>query len=137
MPLTVEAVYEDGVLKPASPLPLAQRQKVVLTVDPNLGLALGPLEPPQTLEVRFKELVHQLLLKVSTSCEDCNRLGAPSERTTARPTPTPVRRSRSCVELCADPSGILTNCQHQTRLTRTAPGQRRGRQLIPSACRNS
>jgi predicted DNA-binding antitoxin AbrB/MazE fold protein len=32
MPLTVEAIYENGVLKPAQPLPLLEREKVHLTV---------------------------------------------------------------------------------------------------------
>jgi predicted DNA-binding antitoxin AbrB/MazE fold protein len=34
MPLTVEATYENGVLKPAEPLPLQERQKVRLTIEP-------------------------------------------------------------------------------------------------------
>lgn len=33
MTLTVEAVYENGVLKPVNPLPLSERQKVQVTVD--------------------------------------------------------------------------------------------------------
>jgi predicted DNA-binding antitoxin AbrB/MazE fold protein len=32
MTITVEAVYEDGVLKPAQPLPFAEHQKVQVTV---------------------------------------------------------------------------------------------------------
>ena len=32
MALTVEAVYEDGVLKPAEPLPLKEHEKVRVTV---------------------------------------------------------------------------------------------------------
>jgi predicted DNA-binding antitoxin AbrB/MazE fold protein len=35
MPLTVEAVYEDGVLKPAQPLPLKEHEKVTITVHPG------------------------------------------------------------------------------------------------------
>ncbi len=34
MPIIVEAVYQDGVLKPESPLPLKDREKVRLTVEP-------------------------------------------------------------------------------------------------------
>ena len=34
MPLTVEAVYENGVLKPAEPLPLKEHEKVRVTVEP-------------------------------------------------------------------------------------------------------
>ncbi len=33
MPLTVEATYENGVLKPAEPLPLKQHEKVRITVE--------------------------------------------------------------------------------------------------------
>jgi predicted DNA-binding antitoxin AbrB/MazE fold protein len=33
MAITVEAVYEDGVLKPVQPLPLREHQKVRLTVE--------------------------------------------------------------------------------------------------------
>lgn len=31
---TVEAVYENGVLKPAQPLPLNEHEKVCVTVEP-------------------------------------------------------------------------------------------------------
>lgn len=33
MTITVEATYENGVLKPAKPLPLNEQQKVQVTVD--------------------------------------------------------------------------------------------------------
>ncbi len=32
MPITVEAVYENGVLKPARPLPLIEQERVQVTV---------------------------------------------------------------------------------------------------------
>jgi predicted DNA-binding antitoxin AbrB/MazE fold protein len=34
MPITVEATYENGVLKPAQPLPFKEHEKVRLTVEP-------------------------------------------------------------------------------------------------------
>ena len=34
MALTFEAVYENGVLKPAGPLPLKEHEKVNVTVEP-------------------------------------------------------------------------------------------------------
>ena len=34
MTITVEATYEDGVLKPARPLALAEHEKVLVTVEP-------------------------------------------------------------------------------------------------------
>jgi predicted DNA-binding antitoxin AbrB/MazE fold protein len=35
MPLTIEAVYENGVLKPTQPLPLEEHQKVRVTIEPQ------------------------------------------------------------------------------------------------------
>jgi predicted DNA-binding antitoxin AbrB/MazE fold protein len=32
MSITVEAIYEDGVLKPAQPLPLQEHEKVSVTI---------------------------------------------------------------------------------------------------------
>ena len=37
MPFTVEAIYEDGVLKPAQPLPLKEHEKVRVTVQAAVG----------------------------------------------------------------------------------------------------
>jgi predicted DNA-binding antitoxin AbrB/MazE fold protein len=37
MPLTVDATYENGVLRPAQPLPLNEHQKVRVTVQPLDG----------------------------------------------------------------------------------------------------
>jgi predicted DNA-binding antitoxin AbrB/MazE fold protein len=39
MSLTVEAIYENGVLKPAQPLPFKEHEKVKLTVQPAMSLA--------------------------------------------------------------------------------------------------
>jgi predicted DNA-binding antitoxin AbrB/MazE fold protein len=39
MSLTVEAIYENGVLKPAEPLPLAEHEKVTVTIIPAVSLA--------------------------------------------------------------------------------------------------
>ncbi len=33
MPLTVEAIYENGVLKPTQPLPLQEHEKVRITIE--------------------------------------------------------------------------------------------------------
>lgn len=44
MAITVEVVYEDGVLKPTEPLPLKEHEKVPITVHPrvsNLADAYG------------------------------------------------------------------------------------------------
>jgi predicted DNA-binding antitoxin AbrB/MazE fold protein len=35
MALTVEAVYENGVLKPAQPLPLKENERVQITIAPK------------------------------------------------------------------------------------------------------
>jgi predicted DNA-binding antitoxin AbrB/MazE fold protein len=39
MPLTVEAIYENGVLKPVQPLPLEEHKKVRVTVERALTWA--------------------------------------------------------------------------------------------------
>ena len=39
MSLTVEAIYENGVLKPAEPLPLKEHEKVTVTINPAVSLA--------------------------------------------------------------------------------------------------
>jgi predicted DNA-binding antitoxin AbrB/MazE fold protein len=39
MAITVEAVYEDGVLKPGQPLPLKEHEKVRVIVEPALTWA--------------------------------------------------------------------------------------------------
>jgi predicted DNA-binding antitoxin AbrB/MazE fold protein len=39
MTLTIEATYENGVLKPAQPLPFNEHEKVTLTVQPAVSLA--------------------------------------------------------------------------------------------------
>jgi predicted DNA-binding antitoxin AbrB/MazE fold protein len=36
MSITIEAVYEDGVLKPLSPLPdISERERVLITIQPQ------------------------------------------------------------------------------------------------------
>ncbi len=39
MTLTVDAVYENGVLRPAQPLPLKEHEKVSVTIQPAISLA--------------------------------------------------------------------------------------------------
>ena len=39
MAISVEAVYEDGVLKPTQPLPLREHEKVRVTVESELSWA--------------------------------------------------------------------------------------------------
>jgi predicted DNA-binding antitoxin AbrB/MazE fold protein len=35
MPLTVEAIYENGVLKPVEPLPLREHERVLVRIQPG------------------------------------------------------------------------------------------------------
>ena len=37
MALTIEAVYEDGVLNPAQPLPLKEHERVQVTIQSRTG----------------------------------------------------------------------------------------------------
>lgn len=39
MSITVEAVYENGVLRPAQPLPLGENEKVSVTIEPSSSWA--------------------------------------------------------------------------------------------------
>jgi predicted DNA-binding antitoxin AbrB/MazE fold protein len=39
MTLTIEAIYENGVLKPAQPLPLNEHESVRITIGPQLSWA--------------------------------------------------------------------------------------------------
>jgi predicted DNA-binding antitoxin AbrB/MazE fold protein len=39
MSFTIEAIYENGVLKPAEPLPLTEHEKVTVTISPAVSLA--------------------------------------------------------------------------------------------------
>ena len=39
MTLTVEAIYENGVLKPTQPLPLKEHEKVTVTVASAMSVA--------------------------------------------------------------------------------------------------
>ena len=39
MPLTIEAIYENGVLKPVQPLPLNEHEKLSITIKPALTWA--------------------------------------------------------------------------------------------------
>ena len=39
MPFTVEAIYENGVLRPVQPLPLKEHEKVSVTIQPAVSLA--------------------------------------------------------------------------------------------------
>ena len=39
MSLTIEAVYENGVLKFAKPLPFKEQEKLLVTIEPAITLA--------------------------------------------------------------------------------------------------
>ena len=39
MPITIEAIYENGVLKPSQPLPLDEHEPVRITIEPRIGWA--------------------------------------------------------------------------------------------------
>jgi predicted DNA-binding antitoxin AbrB/MazE fold protein len=44
MTITIDATYEDGVLKPAQPLPLGEHEKVRVTVEQTIALAVHPAD---------------------------------------------------------------------------------------------
>jgi predicted DNA-binding antitoxin AbrB/MazE fold protein len=39
MPITIEAIYENGVLKPSQPLPLEEHETVQITIEPRISWA--------------------------------------------------------------------------------------------------
>ena len=39
MPINVEAIYENGLLKPTEPLPLQEDERVRVTIEPTLSWA--------------------------------------------------------------------------------------------------
>ena len=39
MPITIEAVYENGVLRPSQPLPLEEHETVRITIEPGRSWA--------------------------------------------------------------------------------------------------
>lgn len=43
MPIAVDAIYEDGVLKPKSPLDLPDKSEVHVTIETTEGAARTPL----------------------------------------------------------------------------------------------
>jgi predicted DNA-binding antitoxin AbrB/MazE fold protein len=55
MPIIIEAVYEDGVLKPVRPLPLQDHEKVLVTVHTGQTwvertAGIIPCADPQVIE---------------------------------------------------------------------------------------
>ncbi len=54
MTLTVEAIYENGVLKPAQPLPLKEHEKVQVTIHTTTPaeqtLGVIPCRDPQLIQ---------------------------------------------------------------------------------------
>jgi predicted DNA-binding antitoxin AbrB/MazE fold protein len=50
MAITIEAIYENGVLKPAAPLPFKEHEKVQVTVQPQTAARTSPAVIPCTDE---------------------------------------------------------------------------------------
>lgn len=59
MTITVEATYEDGVLKPSQPLALAEHEKVRVTVEPQSQCA-GVDETAPQVESSIASLAEQI-----------------------------------------------------------------------------
>lgn len=63
MTITVDATYENGVLKPAQPLPLSEHEKVRVTVEPEaavLGQEVGKAPAGPTLAEKLIALANAL-----------------------------------------------------------------------------
>ncbi len=62
MSLTIEAVYENGVLRPLSPLALKENERVTLTVDS--AAPLGVPAPASTLDFDVVEHARRVLAEI-------------------------------------------------------------------------
>jgi predicted DNA-binding antitoxin AbrB/MazE fold protein len=61
MSIVVEATYEDGVLKPSQPLPLAEREKVRVTVEQEPAATQNvPSSDGLTLAERLAAMAREL-----------------------------------------------------------------------------
>lgn len=65
MAITIEAVYENGVLKPSQPLPFKEHEKVNITVEPKQPtlteriVARARALPPEVLDALPDDLAAQ------------------------------------------------------------------------------
>jgi predicted DNA-binding antitoxin AbrB/MazE fold protein len=57
MTITVDATYEDGVLKPAQPLPLSEHAQVRVTVEEAKGEACPAKAPDQQVGLSLAERI--------------------------------------------------------------------------------
>ena len=55
LPLTIDAVFEDGIFRPVTPIPLAQNQRVRITVS----LSRVPREWPADTADIYRELAEE------------------------------------------------------------------------------
>jgi predicted DNA-binding antitoxin AbrB/MazE fold protein len=72
MTLTIEAIYENGVLRPAQALPLKEHEKVAIVIHTQAG---GPVDKPQMLlpgDARMAAL--QRLLTMGLPAEEWERM---------------------------------------------------------------
>ena len=68
MPITVEAVYENGVLKPAQPLPLKEHESVYVTVESRPSPIL------EAYGILGWKGTHEELDQVLAEAEECEEL---------------------------------------------------------------
>jgi predicted DNA-binding antitoxin AbrB/MazE fold protein len=61
MAITIDATYEDGVLKPSQPLPLSENEKVWVTVEPQAP----PLPGEPDLAAPAREPIWERLAKLA------------------------------------------------------------------------
>jgi predicted DNA-binding antitoxin AbrB/MazE fold protein len=91
MAITVEAIYEDGVLKPAQPLPLQEHERVSVTVEakqPSLA---------ERIAARARALPPEVLDALS------DLAGPQPPRYISEPRPTPAQFEQLLSDLAAGP----------------------------------
>ncbi len=62
MNISLDAIYEDGVLKPLKPVPLLEHQRVQVTIQ--AGTPTSPEDADQALLVRQQIAINELLAEV-------------------------------------------------------------------------
>ena len=68
--VTVEAIYENGMLRPVRPLNLRERQTVYIQIIPSESVELSGTEAEQEMESIIQNLIQAGLLTPPPGCSD-------------------------------------------------------------------
>jgi predicted DNA-binding antitoxin AbrB/MazE fold protein len=122
MALTIEAVYENGVLKPTQPLPFKEHEKVTLTVVPA-----GP-SLVERIAARAAALPPEVSAALSHRATFAGWPGPGRARWIADPGPESLKKIAKCVE-----NGLAKRVQRLLREASRLHGVLDGQLSCPSA----